>query len=420
MKKKPSFKQTEVGIIPKEWSVKCLGDCLDNHPSYGINAAAVSYSDKLPTYIRITDISKDGRFLPDQRASVNSIMSSKFYLEEGDIVFARTGASVGKSYRYNPKDGPLVYAGFLICVKPNKKKIIPAFLSTYVTMSSYWRWVSLMSMRSGQPGINGKEYAQLPIPFPELHEQQAIVKVISDIDLLVVALDQLISKKRNIRYAVMQQLLTGKIRLPGFNKEWKIKTLNQIISRFSTGLNPRKNFRLNSGGNFYYVTIKNFTTGRLLLNEKCDLIDKTAFLKINERSDLRKDDILFSSIGRIGDAYLITDNPQNWNINESVFTLRPDKKQIIPLMLFHLLRNTNIKDALNQGSTGSTFKSIKQAQLKKILCYIPSSQKEQIAIAEALSEMDNELTLLEKRHNKIKSLKQAMMQELLTGKTRLV
>jgi len=420
MKVNPSFKRTEVGIIPKEWSVKRLGDCLDSHPSYGINAAAVPYSDRLPTYIRITDISKDGRFLPDQCVSVNSIMSSKFYLEEGDIVFARTGASVGKSYKYNPKDGPLVYAGFLIRVKPNKKKIIPAFLSIYLTMNSYWRWVHLMSMRSGQPGINGKEYAQLPIPFPELHEQQAIAKVISDIDLLIIALDKLISKKRNLKQAAMQQLLTGKIRLPGFNEEWKIKTLNQIISRFSTGLNPRQNFRLNSGGNFYYITIKNFTTGRLFLNEKCDLIDKTAFLKINERSDLRKDDILFSSIGRIGDAYLITKNPQNWNINESVFTLRPDKKQIIPLMLFHLLSSKNIKDTLDQGSTGSTFKSIKQAQLKKISCYIPSSQSEQIAIAEVLSEMDDELALLEKRRNKTNSLKQGMMQELLTGKIRLV
>jgi len=294
---------------------------------------------------------------------------------------------------------------------------IPKFIYYLYKFLRFERFAS----GSGVPTLNRKDAHSYTIALPSSSvEQHAIVYTLSDIDALINSLDLLIVKKHNLRHAVMQQLLSGKMRLPGFNKEWKIKTLNQIISRFSTGLNPRQNFQLNSGGNFYYVTIKNFATGRLFLNEKCDLIDKTAFLKINERSDLRKDDLLFSSIGRVGDTYLITENPQNWNINESVFTLRPDKKQIIPLMLFHLLRSTKIKDALNQGATGSTFTSIKQAQLKKISCYIPTSKDEQIAIAETISEMDNELTLLEKQHNKIKSLKQAMMQELLTGKTRLV
>ena len=218
----------------------------------------------------------------------------------------------------------------------------------------------------------------------------------------------------------MQQLLTGQTRLPGFGGEWVTTSLGQVISRFSTGLNPRQNFRLNGGGNMFYVTIKNFASGKLFLDENCDLIDGDAFQKINERSDLRKDDVLFSSIGRVGDAYLISETPRNWNINESVFTLRPDQTRVVPLMLFYLLTDRGIKDALGQGVTGSTFKSIKQAQLKAIPCRLPTSHDEQAAIAAVLSDIDTELAAVEARRDKTRLLKQGMMQELLTGRTRLV
>jgi type I restriction enzyme S subunit len=157
MEVRPGYKHTEAGVIPEEWDVASLGDCLVAHPSYGINAPAVPYSDELPVYIRITDISEDGRFTPDKRVSVRSEQSGSYYLSEGDIVFARTGASVGKSYRYNPKDGPLVFAGFLIRIRPDARKLLSAFAAAYATTDGYWRWVRLMSMRSGQPGINGNE-----------------------------------------------------------------------------------------------------------------------------------------------------------------------------------------------------------------------------------------------------------------------
>jgi type I restriction enzyme S subunit len=259
----------------------------------------------------------------------------------------------------------------------------------------------------------------LAVP-PTKAEQRAIAGALSDVDALLGALNQLIAKKRGLKQAAMQQLLTGQTRLPGFHGEWRSTTLGQIISRFSTGLNPRQNFRLNAGGSFFYVTIKNFSVGQLFLDEKCDLIDEAAIMRINERSDLKKDDILFSSIGRVGDAYLIRETPRNWNINESVFTLRPDQTQVVPLMLFYLLTNKTVKDALTQGVTGSTFKSIKQAELKAIPCRIPISQSEQTAIAEVLSDMDAELAALEQRRAKTRALKQGMMQELLTGRTRLV
>lgn len=213
------YKQTEVGIIPEDWEVKTLSQCLDRPPRYGINAAAVPFDGVSPTYLRITDISDDGKYIPNPRVSVDHSQSSDYFLENGDIVFARTGASVGKSYRYSQADGPLVFAGFLIQTKPDESVLNSVFLSYYVQTHRYWSWVDMMSTRSGQPGINGKEYGELKLPVPfDIDEQAAIAEALSDTDQLIDSLDKLIAKKRNLKQAAMQQLLTGKTRLPGFDK----------------------------------------------------------------------------------------------------------------------------------------------------------------------------------------------------------
>ncbi|MDJ0511799.1 MAG: restriction endonuclease subunit S [Crocosphaera sp.] len=136
-----------------EWEVKKLGECLIKNPDYGINASAVPYSYSLPTYIRITDISENGRFLTKNKASIDHQKAYDYLLQCGDIVLARTGASTGKSYLYKEKDGQLVFAGFLIRVKADYNKLYPQYLKIYLETQYYWNWVKVMSMRSGQPNF---------------------------------------------------------------------------------------------------------------------------------------------------------------------------------------------------------------------------------------------------------------------------
>ena len=113
---KPGYKQTEVGVIPEDWEVAAIGEHLQHSPRYGINAPAIPFDLRLPTYLRITDITEDGRLNEDTKVSVDNPLSGNYKLRCGDIVFARTGASVGKSYLYKPNDGELIFAGFLIQV----------------------------------------------------------------------------------------------------------------------------------------------------------------------------------------------------------------------------------------------------------------------------------------------------------------
>lgn len=195
------------------WSSTKLGACLLARPDYGINAPAVPFTDTLPAYLRITDISAEGRFEPDAPASVLDPNAEKYFLNAGDLVFARTGASVGKSYLYDPRDGPLVFAGFLIRVRPDPAVLIPAYLAAVVTSGAYWRWVRLMSMRSGQPGINGNEYAQLELTLPPPAEQIAIAQVLGDMEAELAGIEQRRDKTRLLKQGMMQALLTGRTRL---------------------------------------------------------------------------------------------------------------------------------------------------------------------------------------------------------------
>ena len=193
-----------------DWEEVSLGTLLVRAPDYGVNAAAVPFSDTLPTYIRITDINSDGQFAPNPRVSVDVGVVEDKYLKDGDIVLARTGASVGKSYRYREEDGRLVYAGFLIRVRPNPQRLLSKFLAAYLSARRYWDWVRLTSARSGQPGINGAEYASMPLPSPPngrtLPEQKKIADCLGSLDDLIAAEDRKLEALRQHKQGLMQQL----------------------------------------------------------------------------------------------------------------------------------------------------------------------------------------------------------------------
>jgi type I restriction enzyme S subunit len=395
------YKQSEVGVIPEDWEVVELGDSLESCPRYGVNAAAVPYSDRLPIYLRITDISVDGRFAPAPLVSVDSKTAHEYLLTEGDLVFARTGASVGKSYRYNHNDGSLVYAGFLIRVRPDPERLLPAYAAAYVTTGSYWHWVHLMSMRSGQPGINGSEYAQMPIPLPPLSEQRAIAEALSDMDALLEGLERLIAKKRDLKQAAMQQLLTGQIRLPGFSGEWEISPLEALADCLDNVRVPlNESQRTSMKGDYPYCGA----------NGVLDYVNDYV---------IDDDIILMAEDGGYFDEYesrpiAYRMRGKCW-VNNHAHILKA-KSGYNQGFLFFSLVHKNILPFLASGTRAKLNKS----EMNKIEILGPKNQDEQTAIATILSDMDAEITALEARRDKTRHLKQAMMQELLTGKTRLV
>lgn len=211
------------------WQIKYLRSLCKKEGEYGLNAPAVPLTDKLPLYLRITDITEEGYYSNKHRVSVDYTRIEKL-LHKNDFLFARTGATVGKTYLNNNTTHKIAFAGYLIRFVLDQEKINPYFLSLYCQTKQYWNWVKICSTRSGQPGISAEEYGNLPIPCPPIKEQQKIVEVLETWDKAITLTKQLIEQKELQKKYLMQQLLTGHTRLKGFVTPWKTERLGHFKS----------------------------------------------------------------------------------------------------------------------------------------------------------------------------------------------
>lgn len=166
-----------------EWKEYKLGELtVDGKGSYGIAAPAVDYDAEKYTYLRITDINDDGTLNKNGLKSVDDKNASKYLLRQNDIVFARTGASVGRSYFYDERDGELVYAGFLIKYSIDQTKVNPKILKFYTHSQAYYDWIQTVDNGATRGNVNAQTYASMPIILPERQEQDKIVSILTSLD----------------------------------------------------------------------------------------------------------------------------------------------------------------------------------------------------------------------------------------------
>ena len=230
----------EERLVPKlrfsgfddEWIKTNLGNISSNE-MYGMNSAAKEY-DGFNKYIRITDISEtSNKFVPNPLTSPDGDLEPKYKLQDGDIVFARTGASTGKTYLYDKNDGNLYFAGFLI--KFHIDKAVPKFIFYNTLKEEYLNWVSVMSVRSGQPGINSTEYQKLPLYLPSIDEQNKISNFLSKIDEKIELLENKHRYFQDFKKYLMQQIFAQKLRFD-FKDEWKQYKLKDLLSVKSSSI----------------------------------------------------------------------------------------------------------------------------------------------------------------------------------------
>lgn len=380
-----------------EWEENSLGKCLLKHPDYGVNAAAVPFSEKLPTYLRITDISVDGYYLSNEKVSVDIDATSDNYLEDGDIVLARTGASVGKSYKYRKEDGALVFAGFLIRVKPDKKKLNSDLLFHFFSTEKYWNWVNITSARSGQPGINGNEYANLPIPIPStLAEQQKIADCLSSLNNLITAQSKKVEALKEHKKGLMQQLFpkdgekVPKLRFPEFENEpeWEEKIVDDVVNRYDNLRVPVSAINRIAGKTPYYGAngIQGYVSGYTHDGE---------FILIAEdgANDLKNYPIQYVN-GKI------------W-VNNHAHVLQAKKNIAYNRFLKFAISKINIEPFLVGGGRAKLNANI----MMKLKIKIPKP-KEQQRIADFLSSIDELITSSAKKIEALKEHKKGLMQKL--------
>lgn len=395
------YKKIQRDIIPKDWTIKSLAE-VGNNFSYGMNAAAKAY-DGHNKYIRITDIDDNTHIYTGlDLVSPHADLELKYRVQENDILFARTGATVGKTYLYNKNDGILFFAGFLIRVN------IPIDNSYYVyeqTLTGrYLNWIRIMSQRSGQPGINAQEYGTYSFPYCCVKEQQKIATILTTQDKVIELKEKRLAEKQRQKMYLMQQLLTGKKRLPGYWGEWNFPKAKEV---------------------FQSVTDKNHKGDLMVLSATQD---KGIMPRDEVDIDIKYEVSSLANYKKVCQGnFVISLRSFQGGIEYSAYTglvspaytVLSSKKELCDEYYKQYFKSADFINRLNVAVYGiRDGKQISFEEFGRLRIPYPPIN-EQSAIAQVLSTADREISLLRQDIEQEKQKKKALMQLLLTGIVRV-
>lgn len=397
---RPGFKLMEVGVIPEDWDVEVVGGAFEirNHLRLPISQSirermAGPYPYYGPTSVqgwineyRIEGehalIGEDGdHFLKWRDQAMTSLVTGKFNVNNHAHVVKGTKNLTAWFYWFFANRD----------------------ISNYLTRQG-----------AGRYKLTKAALLKLRCALPPLPEQRAIAAALSDVDALLGGLERLIAKKRDLKQAAMQQLLTGQTRLPGFHGDWDVKALRDIVSTPITD-GPHMTPKFSAQG-VPFLSVNNLVNNRLDLRA-LRFVSREDHLKFSKKCKPRKSDILFGKAASVGMVALI-DTDMELNIWSPLALIRVGHRAS-ETFVFYALQASNIHGQITLLTNSSSQGNMGMSDIGLLEVPLPK-RDEQTAIAAVLSDMDAELSALEARRDKTRALKQGMMQELLTGRIRLV
>ncbi len=389
------YKQTELGEIPEDWEVKELISLCSMKSGLSITSASLKDGAHYPCY--------GGNGL---RGHTHS------YTHEGEhALIGRQGALCGN---VNGVNGKFYASEHAIVVTPNKDTEIHwlTYILRRMDLNQY-------SESSAQPGLSVNKLLPLKVIAPQLKaEQKKIAEAISDVDDLIFSMGRLINKKRDIKTSTMQQLLTGEKRLPGFQGGWSKVSMErdaELNARIGWQALTTKEY-LHSG-DYFLVTGTDFINGRINWNS-CHYVDEWRYSQ-DRKIQLKEGDVLLTKDGTIGKVGYVDSLSFPATLNSGVFVIRPRNDSFDSLFLFYILMSRFFDEFLSKITAGSTITHLYQKDFVTFDFYAPDLD-EQKEISKILFDMDEDIKAHEDKLKKVKALKEGMMQELLTGRTRLV
>ena len=289
----------------------------------------------------------------------------------------------------------------------------------YWFSKNFFAEVAKYTAKSSVDSVRRQMIAGMVIPLPSIEEQQKIVGILSDIDTLITNLQKLICKKKDIRQGTMQMLVTGKKRLDGFSGDWvKINLAKNSRLKARIGWQGLTTAEYLNEGYSYLITGTDFKDGRINWSG-CHYVDYDRYAQ-DPKIQVSNGDLLLTKDGTIGKVAYISDLDRPATLNSGVFVVKPITNAYTAHFMFYVLESSIFKDFLQQLSAGSTINHLYQKDLVKFDLYVPPTTEEQEAITGILFDMDLDIYKLKEKLSKYQKIKQGMMEELLTGKVRLV
>ncbi len=389
---KPGYKMTEVGVIPEEWEVKPLSAISDKMMVGIASAATHAYRAKgVPMFrnqnIKIGFLDDSDLLFIDPEYEV--VFKNK-RLRGGDLLTMRTGYP-GVTAMVPPRYDSAQSFTTLI-TRPKQQEAESPYLCHFINSACGQRFFAQSQIGGAQKNVNVSTLRNMPIILPKPPEQRAIAEALSDVDGLLGALDRLIAKKRDLKQAAMQQLLTGQTRLPGFHGEWEVKRLGDIAQADWGNTSITKSAYQDYGYPAYSAS-------------GCD-----GYVSWFEHEGAG---VVISAIGaQCGKTWLVRGK---WTPIKNTIWFKANDTEASTEFLYW---KTCDRDFWPKSGQAQPFVSV--GSVRNACIQLPPTKSEQTAIAAVLSDMDAELAALEQRREKTRALKQGMMQELLTGRIRLI
>ena len=391
----------------EDWEQRKLGEICTSF-EYGLNAAAKDY-DGENKYIRITDIDDVTRtYLQNDITTPDFPLESadNYLLQEGDIVFARTGASVGKSYIYKEKDGKMYYAGFLIRARI-KADYNAEFVFQNTLTSEYEKYIRITSQRSGQPGVNAQEYAEYELLTPKIEEQIQIGDFLRSLDNLITLHQRKCDELSELKKFMLQKMFPKaneqfpEIRFKGFTEAWEQRKLSKV-GEIITGITPPTKDKDNYGGDKLFISPADIQGNRYVVQTITTLTDRGYALgKI-----LRGGTSLFVSIGStIGKVAQIKDSATT---NQQINAVVPND-EMDDDFVFTLLENES--DKIKKLSAQQAVPIINKTTFGEIEISFPK-KAEQTKIGEYFSNLDNLIILHHRQLRDMQNTKKYMLQNM--------
>ncbi len=411
---RPRYKETEVGVIPDDWELRKLGELATFRT--GPFGSALHKSDYTFNGVPVVNPMHiiDGNIVPTESMTISeqaAISLFEFRLKPGEVVIGRRGDMGRCAVVRDEHLGWLCGTGSMI-VRPSVG-VDANFLQRVLSSSSVVSAIEETSVGSTMINLNQATLSGLSIQTPPVAEQEAIAVALTDADALIESLDQLIAKKRQLKQGAMQELLTGKRRLPGFSGEWEVKRLGEVAS-FLKGKGLPKS-ALNPNGTEPCIHYGELFTA---YPETIGVIISSTNGSRNSFRSIANDVLMpTSDVTPRGLAKASCVTVDGVVLGGDILVIRSEKGSICGSFLSYVIRFE--EDQVLQLVTGSTVFHLYGSDMKKFTFAMPSIA-EQTAIATILSDMDTELAELQARLTKARQLKQGMMQELLTGKIRLL
>ena len=404
--------RTPLPKFTKEWIKKRLGEIGRFSKGRGIRRNDVS-DDGVPCirYGEIYTQYQDYVISPVSRIPL-AAANAALPINTGDILFACSGETaedIGRCVAYLG-EGEAFAGSDIIVLRPLEHNSM--YLCYLLNHSVVATQKSRLAQGDAVVHINARNLAWVEIGLPPRHEQQAIANVLMDVDGLLGALEMLIAKKRSIHQAAMQQLLTGRTRLPGFRGAWETKRLGDIadvdLENLTSSTDPEYGFN--------YISLEQVEAGRLL-----DYTEETfQTAPSRARRILRRYDILMSTVRPNLMAHLFFRGQISNAICSTGFAVLRCKRHLsTPGFLFAHLFGHVVNRQIDKALAGSNYPAINSRDVQLIEIPCPPEVREQHAIAAVLSDMDDEIAALERRRDKTRAIKQGMMEQLLTGRVRL-